>query len=287
MELLYYLTLVNLLSFFIFGLDKWFAIKNKNRLSEKLLLFLSLIGGCFGMALGMILFHHKTKKKKFLIGIPLIITLWIIVLFFKVYSVYYGPFYQASDFGIEVVTSMVDYNQNGIDDYKDILLGAQEEAKRHPKYKSAYYSGGYPPITEGVCTDLVIRAVQHAGYELKELVDRDIANYIDDYPRVNGKKDPNIDFRRVKNLKVFFEKNTISLTNDINKIEEWMPGDMVIFGKDFSHIGIISDKRNKKGIPYLIHNAGQKHFEENTSERWSKTKTVTGHYRFQLEGRTK
>lgn len=287
MELVYYGITINLLSFFICGLDKWFAQKERFRMSEQLLIFLSLIGGCFGMAFGMILFHHKTKKKKFTIGIPLMITLWIAIGMWYSYCVYYGSSYQASDFGIEVVTSKIDYNQNGIDDYTDILLGAKEEAKRHPKYKSAYYEGGYPPLTEGVCTDLVARALQNAGYDLKELVDQDIEHRIEDYPRVNGKKDANIDFRRVKNLTVFFEKNTLVLSNDIKKITEWMPGDIVVFGKDFSHIGIISDKRNKKGIPYLIHNAGQRHFEENTLEWWAKTKKVTGHYRFQLEGRTK
>ena len=40
--------------------------------------------------------------------------------------------------------------------------------------------------------------------------------------------DKNIDFRRVKNLKVYFDNNAISLTTDINEIEEWQGGDIVV-----------------------------------------------------------
>lgn len=162
----------------------------------------------------------------------------------------------------------------------DIVLGARKDAENHPVYKSAYYSGGYPPEEEGVCTDTVWRAFREAGYFLKDMVDEDIRNHIDLYPRVNGKIDSNIDFRRVKNLKVFFDRHSVILTNDIRKIEEWMPGDIVIFGRDYSHIAIVSDKRNKEGFPWIIHNAGQKNREEDALTFWDKTRTVTGHYRF-------
>ena len=57
------------------------------------------------------------------------------------------------------------------------------------------------------------------------------------------------------NLRVFFERYAESLTIDPCEIAEWQPGDIVTFGG--SHIGIISDKRNRDGIPYLIHNSGQ------------------------------
>ena len=73
--------------------------------------------------------------------------------------------------------------------------------------------------------------------------------------------DKNIDFRRVQNLKVYLDNNAIVLTNDINKIKEWQGGDIVVFK---NHIGIVSDKRNKKGIPFLIHHANpiQVNYEE-------------------------
>lgn len=187
--------------------------------------------------------------------------------------------YYAEDFGITVIKSDMDYNHNGIDDYTDILLGAKEEAKRAPKYKNAYYAGGYPPEDEGVCTDVIWRAFKNAGYSLKDMVDEDIQNNVKAYPRVEGVPDPNIDFRRVGNLKTFFERNAKTLTTDLTKIEEWQPGDIVTFGT--SHIGIISDKRNKKGVPYLIHNAGQPLREEDTLELNNYFEKISGHFRFE------
>ena len=185
--------------------------------------------------------------------------------------------YYAKDFRIEVLKSKKDEDGDGIDDYTDILEGAKLEAERKPRYKSEYYVGGYPPDDEGVCTDVIWRALKNAGYSLKEMVDEDIKKNVEKYPRVEGKPDPNIDFRRVPNLKVYFQRNHISLTTDLNKIEEWQPGDIVAFGK--SHIGIISDKRNKKGIPFLLHNGGQPLREENILEAYNNYEKISGHYR--------
>lgn len=193
----------------------------------------------------------------------------------------YKRVYTAKEFDIETVYSKIDYNQNGVDDYTDILLGARKDAENHPTYKSAYYSGGYPPENEGVCTDVVWRAFKNAGYDLKNMIDEDIKNHTKDYPAVNGKPDPNIDFRRVRNLKIYFKKICYTLTNDIKEIKEWQPGDIVIFGN--SHIGIISDKRNKEGIPYLIHNAAQPLREEDALELWDNNTPITAHYRLKDE----
>lgn len=193
----------------------------------------------------------------------------------------YKRVYTAKEFDIETVYSKIDYNQNGVDDYTDILLGARKDAENHPTYKSAYYSGGYPPENEGVCTDVAWRAFKNAGYDLKNMIDEDIKNHTKDYPAVNGKPDPNIDFRRVRNLKIYFKKICYTLTNDIKEIKEWQPGDIVIFGN--SHIGIISDKRNKEGIPYLIHNAAQPLREEDALELWDNNTPITAHYRLKDE----
>ena len=76
-------------------------------------------------------------------------------------------------------------------------------------------------------------------------------------------------------MRIFFEEYAVSLTVDINEISEWQPGDIVIF-EDDKHIGIISDKRNKDGQPYVIHNGGQ----PNREEDYLRKSTVTGHYRF-------
>lgn len=212
----------------------------------------------------------------------LIILIIIFIIIASIITVYFifqtnKRTYTDNDFNIETIISSTDYDNDGIDDYSDILQGAKIEAEKKTKYKSAYYAGGYPPDTEGVCTDMVWRALKNAGYLLKDMVDEDIKNNVDEYPRVNGKPDPNIDFRRVPNLKVYFERNQISLTTDLSKIEEWQQGDIVVFGN--SHIGIISDKRNKNGIPYLLHNAGQLLREEDVLEIYNKYNPITGHYR--------
>lgn len=185
--------------------------------------------------------------------------------------------YQASDFGITTITT-IDCNQNGLDDYQDIVLGARKDAQNKVKYKSAYYAGGYPPSDEGVCTDLVWRAFLEAGYTLKDMVDQDISIAKEEYYDLDKVADSNIDFRRVGNLKVYFERKAISLSLDIKDIAAFQPGDIVIFGKD-KHIGILSDKRNKNGLPYLIHNAGQWQREEDTFKKWVNKYGLTGHYR--------
>lgn len=182
--------------------------------------------------------------------------------------------YTAEDFGITMLQSSVDFNGNGTDDYTDFLLGAKKDAENHPTYDGSYYDGGFPPDDIGVCTDVIWRAFRQAGYDLREMVNNDIKARPEAYTSIKY-RDKNIDFRRVKNLYVFFKQYAVSLTTDITQIEEWQAGDIVIFGNN-SHIGIVSDKRNKKGQPYIIHNEGQ----PNREEDYLKRGTVTAHFRF-------
>lgn len=70
-----YLLIINAAAFCAFGADKRKAEKNAWRIPERTLLILALLGGSAGALLGMAVFHHKTRKKKFLIGIPLILAL--------------------------------------------------------------------------------------------------------------------------------------------------------------------------------------------------------------------
>lgn len=76
----YYLLIINLITFFAYILDKYFAIKNKKRISEYHLLTLSILGGCFLGLLSMYLVRHKTRKYKFLIINLLSIILWLFLL---------------------------------------------------------------------------------------------------------------------------------------------------------------------------------------------------------------
>lgn len=212
-----------------------------------------------------------------------LITFIIIILILVIVSVtyYFIPkkIYSASDFEIEVIKSSYDYDNDGTDDYTDIMLGARKDAIKHPRYDSSYVIGGYPKDDVGVCADTIWRAFKNAGYSLKDMIDLDTLNHPSDYFSNGEKRDTNIDFRRVRNLKVFFDKYAYSLTLNPKKIEAWQPGDIVIFGNS-NHIGIISDKRNKNGVPYLIHNAGQPKREEDALIKWANNKTITGHYRW-------
>ena len=69
--LIKYLIGINLLLYTLMGIDKYNAKHNKWRIPEKSLFLLAFIGGSIGGILGMILFHHKTKKVSFKILFPL------------------------------------------------------------------------------------------------------------------------------------------------------------------------------------------------------------------------
>ena len=74
---IYYLFAINIVSFFLYGIDKYKAKKNKWRIPEATLLMIAVIGGSIGAWVGMRLWHHKTMHKKFKYGIPLIIIMQI------------------------------------------------------------------------------------------------------------------------------------------------------------------------------------------------------------------
>ncbi len=76
--ILVYLLFINVVTFIAFGVDKRKAKHNKWRIAEKTLLGLAAIGGSVGALLAMRMFHHKTKHKKFYIGVPVIILLQIV-----------------------------------------------------------------------------------------------------------------------------------------------------------------------------------------------------------------
>lgn len=179
-----------------------------------------------------------------------------------------------------------DKDNDGILDLDDIVEGARKDAENKPTYRSAYYKGGYPPENEGVCTDVIWRAFKNAGYNLKDMVDKDIKKYTKDYPRVNGKPDPNIDFRRVLNLIPFFKKYATILTtkikpNDVENLTQWQGGDIVVFDKPISHIAVISDVRRDDGVPYIIHNASPYTKEEDELLYWHENVSkIIWHFRF-------
>ena len=84
-KLYIYLYIINIITFILYGLDKLFAIKKMYRIHEFSLIFLGMVGGSLGAILGMMLFHHKTRKIKFYItNIPfLIIQVILVILYVK------------------------------------------------------------------------------------------------------------------------------------------------------------------------------------------------------------
>ena len=81
----YYFVIVNVISFFLYGIDKYLAIKIKRRISEFHLLMFSLVGGSLGSILGMIVFHHKTLKLKFWFINILFLIMYIFTLTFDIF----------------------------------------------------------------------------------------------------------------------------------------------------------------------------------------------------------
>ena len=78
--LLYYLIVINVVTFLVYGIDKWKAKHNSWRISEATLLILAVIGGSIGALLGMKVWHHKTQHNKFKYGLPLILIIQIILI---------------------------------------------------------------------------------------------------------------------------------------------------------------------------------------------------------------
>ena len=71
------LVFINILTFFLYGVDKWKAKRDKWRVSEAALIWMAVFGGSIGAWLGMKAWHHKTQHKKFRYGIPLILLVQI------------------------------------------------------------------------------------------------------------------------------------------------------------------------------------------------------------------
>ena len=214
-------------------------------------------------------------KKKVIIILIILLLIFIGLLLLYKFNIIAHKQYTNADFNIKTYISSIDKDNDGIDDQTDILNNVKKYIETKPKYQSKYYNTGYPNDEYGVCTDVVGFGLKSAGYDLMELVNEDVINNKENYNI--DIVDKNIDFRRVRNLNVYFKNNNISLTTDLSKIEEWQGGDIIVF-KD--HIGIISDKRNKRGVPFLIHHANplQINYEEDVLESYGQD-YIVGHYR--------
>ncbi len=166
-----------------------------------------------------------------------------------------------------------------------IVAGARDQLTWGTRYNGAYVRISYPngdvPKAQGVCTDVVIRSLRHAGYDLQKLIHEDMKKAWESYPRYSGlsKPDRNIDHRRCPNQIAFFKrhgKKLSTLTDDKSK-EQWKPGDFVFWKlpNGLDHVGVLTNKRNSRGLPYTIHNLSTP-LEEDVLESYK----IVGHYRF-------
>lgn len=201
-------------------------------------------------------------------------------------------------FDMENIGITTDKDSDGINDQHDILIGAKKQLSIKSTNIFApgveepnYYSGGDPPLEYALSTDIVARSFKEAGFDLSGLVDKDISENFDKYPLKElwnqSFTDPNIDYRRIQNLEVFFSRKAQKLTtssemDDRKIIESWLPGDVVFFDMDGNGFtdtaGIVSDATTRDGIPKVIYNHTDPGFT--VEEDILTTKKVTGHYRY-------
>ena len=80
--IVYYLIALNIVTFLVYGIDKIKAKQKIRRIREASLLVLAVLGGSIGALLGMYVWHHKTKHKKFKYGLPMILLAQIAIIYF-------------------------------------------------------------------------------------------------------------------------------------------------------------------------------------------------------------
>ncbi|MFD1039590.1 DUF1294 domain-containing protein [Virgibacillus byunsanensis] len=81
-----YLIGVNIVSLILMGIDKRKAKKQQYRIPERTFWMLAIIGGSFGSFLGMRLYHHKTKHRSFMVGMPVLMILHFIIFLYVIFS---------------------------------------------------------------------------------------------------------------------------------------------------------------------------------------------------------
>lgn len=148
------------------------------------------------------------------------------------------------------------------------------------RYRRIDYPGGDVPDGIGVCTDVVIRSYRALGVDLQKAVHEDMASGFSSYPRLWGldRPDPNIDHRRVPNLREFFRRQGAALEVSRDPAR-YQPGDLVtwVLRGNLPHIGIVTDRRSADGRrPLIVHNIGAGPELEDMLLSFP----ITGHYRY-------
>ena len=165
-----------------------------------------------------------------------------------------------------------------------LISAALERMDRQVTYDGSYrripYPGGDVPDHIGVCTDLIVRSYRAIDIDLQVLVHEDMMEAFEEYPKIWGleKPDPNIDHRRVANLRTFFSRQGAELTVT-DASSDYQPGDLVTWRlpSGSPHIGLVIDRMTEDGGRLLIaHNIGEGPKVEDVLF----TFPITGHYRY-------
>ncbi|MGN6831549.1 DUF1287 domain-containing protein [Neisseria sp. P0017.S007] len=215
---------------------------------------------------------HKIAFKPIVLSIALSILLITTVVFFARHH-------------NSILSINTDFLQQKITEPKGpspkIVQSARNQIGKTLRYDPAYTKLTYPmgdvPISKGVCTDVIIRALRDQNIDLQELVYQDMSRNFSVYPKRWGLKQPdtNIDHRRVPNLMTYFTRQGWAV-QDAN----YQAGDIVTWELKGNrpHIGIASD-RKIDDRPLIIHNIGSGTREDDVLYRY----TITGHFRLPVQ----
>jgi len=253
----------------------------------------------------------ERHKKRFNIKHFLIIILFLVIVIAVIISVNKFSFKEEYEPGTALASELPRYrlidmdnigitgdaDNDDINNQKDIMLGAKKQLEEPAKNifleegEANYYQGGDPPENLAINTDIIARAFLEAGFDLREMVYEDIRDNFDKYPirEIWGQTvcDPDIDYRRIQNLEIFFERNARAYSilfnvSDNDNLNSWLPGDVIFFDMDkdgFSdNVGIISDNTTRDGTPKVIYNYIEPGYT--IEKNILREKIITGHYRF-------
>lgn len=168
-----------------------------------------------------------------------------------------------------------------------LVSAATEQTRQTIRYDGAYRRIPYPmgdvPADVGVCADVVIRAYRAVGVDLQQRVHEDMRAAFASYPKAWGlsRPDPNIDHRRVPNLRTYFTRRGAARPRSSNAAD-YQPGDLVtwLLPGNLPHIGVVSDRRSPDGQrPLMVHNIGRGPEIEDMLFVYP----ISGHYRYRGE----